>query len=93
MRADIQWWLAFGLIFCSKPLPMVQSRRGGNNNVAMSMDACGRAAGLFFMANCIYTPFEEMHKDSPNLCIISGLRILLVNIYMYTLITFVQLIL
>jgi len=69
MRADIQWWLAFGLIFCSKPLPMVQSRRGGNNNVAMSMDACGRAAGSFFMADCIYTPFEEMHKDAPNLCI------------------------
>ena len=67
MRADIKWWLSFGLIFCSKPLPMVQSRRGGN--ISMSMDACGRAAGSFFMADCIYTPFEEMHEDAPKLCI------------------------
>ena len=67
MRADIQWWLAFGLIFCSKPLPMVQSRRGGN--IAMSMDASGRASGAFFMADCIYKPFEEFHKDAPELCI------------------------
>ena len=64
MRADIQWWMSFGLIFCSKPLPMVQPRRGGN--VALSMDASGLAAGSFFMGDCCYSQFGDRTKD---LCI------------------------
>ena len=67
MRADIQWWLNFGLIFSSKPLPMVQARRGGQ--VAMTMDASGIAAGSFFMGDSSYTQFEHMHKEAPELCI------------------------
>jgi hypothetical protein len=67
MRADIQWWLNFGLIFSSKPLPMVQARRGGQ--VAMTMDASGFAAGSFFMGDASYTQFHEMHPDAPELCI------------------------
>ncbi len=67
MRADIQWWLDFGFIFCSKPLPMVQTRRGGQ--IAMTMAASGLAAGSFFMGDSTYTQFKDMNNEAPDLCI------------------------
>jgi len=68
MRADIRWWLLFGLLFCSKPLPMVSEQRPGGI-ASISIDACGRAAGAFFMADSAYTEFSEIHPDAPSLCI------------------------
>jgi len=68
MRADINWWLSFGLIFCSKPLPMVQEVRPCGNS-SLCIDACSRAAGAFFMADSDYTEFSDYHKDAPALCI------------------------
>lgn len=65
IRADVEWWLSFGLIFCSKAMPMVRERSGG---VSISIDACGRAAGAFFMADHRYTEFKDIPGAS-DLCI------------------------
>jgi hypothetical protein len=67
MRNDIRWWLSFGLVFCSKPLTMVSQRPC--SAAAVSIDACGRAAGAFFMGDSAYTEFSSMNKDAPALCI------------------------
>jgi len=39
------------------------------DNVSVCVDACGRAAGAFFMADCEYTEFEQFNEDAPDLCI------------------------
>lgn len=69
MRADINWWLSFGLLWCSKPLPMVRQSSRPGGNVSVSIDACGKAAGAFFMGDSSYTEFTEMHDSAPDMCI------------------------
>jgi len=68
MRADIQWWLSIGLVYCSKPLPMVKdSSRSGR--AALCVDACQRAAGGFYMGDFVYQEFVNMEKGAEDLCI------------------------
>ena len=67
MRNDIWWWLSFGLVFCSKPLTMVSQHPC--SAAAVGIDACGRAAGAFFMGDAAYTDFSSINKDAPALYI------------------------
>lgn len=68
MKADINWWLAIGLIYCAKPLPMVQeSSRSGN--ASLCIDACARASGGFYMGDFVYQDFTSMGDGADELCI------------------------
>jgi len=59
MKADIKWWLSFGLVHCRKPLPMVQTSCP-QGSASVSVDACSQAAGGFFMGDSTYTDFADM---------------------------------
>lgn len=61
IKLDCEWWLKFMNVF-NGSTPIIDNRKG----IPVSIDACPKATGAFFIHDWVYCPFKQ-NSDEDNL--------------------------